>query len=227
MKCTPLPGYVTQRRTGLPLISASACMIIWLLLAMYSQRVGRPNGQGQAVGDQANRPVAGSQPRAWRWRVAERRRTELVLRDSEALYSSLVETLPVQVLRKDLDGCVLPLPINPSAALLRKPNRRNCRQGRLRFLSGTELAQKYREDDRQVAQTGKLFEDEEENESRRRDAGSTRDEVGGLQRPREDRGNAVHLLGHHRTQARGGTVGVGQGGRGNGQPSPRALSWPT
>ena len=36
--------------------------------------------------------------------VAERTRAENVLKDSEALYSSLVENLPVQVFRKDLEG---------------------------------------------------------------------------------------------------------------------------
>ncbi len=36
--------------------------------------------------------------------MAERQRAEAVLKDSEALYVSLVENLPVQVLRKDLGG---------------------------------------------------------------------------------------------------------------------------
>ncbi len=36
--------------------------------------------------------------------IAERERAEKVIRDSQALYSSLVENLPVHVLRKDLDG---------------------------------------------------------------------------------------------------------------------------
>ncbi|MHC4178443.1 MAG: PAS domain-containing protein, partial [Planctomycetota bacterium] len=36
--------------------------------------------------------------------ITERRRAETAIRDSEALYSSLVESLPIHVLRKDLDG---------------------------------------------------------------------------------------------------------------------------
>jgi PAS domain S-box-containing protein len=36
--------------------------------------------------------------------ITDRKRAEKVLRDSQALYSSLVENLPVQVVRKDLEG---------------------------------------------------------------------------------------------------------------------------
>ena len=36
--------------------------------------------------------------------ISERKRTEEALQNSEALYQSLVETLPVCIFRKDLDG---------------------------------------------------------------------------------------------------------------------------
>ncbi len=36
--------------------------------------------------------------------IGRRERAQQVLRDSEALYASLVENLPVHVLRKDLEG---------------------------------------------------------------------------------------------------------------------------
>ena len=36
--------------------------------------------------------------------LAREQQTQKVVRDSEALYSSLVESLPVHVLRKDLEG---------------------------------------------------------------------------------------------------------------------------
>ena len=161
VKCTPLPGYVSQHQTGLPLTSAASCMIIWLLLAMYfnalvdrtakvRQLVIRRTGQLQEANQSLEREVA------------ERKRTELVLRDSEALYSSLVETLPVQILRKDLEGRFT-FANQSFCALLRKPIEEIVGKDDFDFYPA-ELAQKYRENDRQVAQTGKLFEDEEENE---------------------------------------------------------------
>jgi len=84
-----------------------------------------------------------------------------VLRDSEALYSSLVENLPVQVLRKDLAGrfefanksfCDL-MGLSMSQII-----------GKTDYdFYPSELAEKYRADDRWVAETGQLFEDEEKN----------------------------------------------------------------
>jgi len=162
VKCTPLRDYVTQHQTGLPLTSASASMIIWLLLAMYindlvdstakvRQLVVRRTAQLQEANESLEREIA------------ERKRTEVVLRDSEALYSSLVETLPVQVLRKDLSGRFT-FANQSFCALLRKQMEEIIGKNDFDFYP-TELAKKYREDDRQVAQTGKLFEDEEEYES--------------------------------------------------------------
>ena len=161
VKCTPLPGYVSQQNTGLPLTAAGACMIIWLLLAMYinalvdrtakvRQLVIRRTGQLQEANESLEKEFA------------ERKHTELILRDSEALYSSLVETLPVQILRKDLEGCFT-FANQSFCALLRKPIEEIVGKNDFDFYPA-ELAQKYRENDRQVARTGKLFEDEEENE---------------------------------------------------------------
>ena len=71
---------------------------------------------------QAEEELRRAQATSWRMRVQQRtaelatptrssiakspsgKRAEEVLRDSEALYSSLVENLPVYVLRKDLEG---------------------------------------------------------------------------------------------------------------------------
>jgi len=50
----------------------------------------------------------------------ERKRSEVALKDSEILYHSLVESLPLQILRKDLQAG-LPLPINASAPRVGKP----------------------------------------------------------------------------------------------------------
>lgn len=92
--------------------------------------------------------------------LTDRRRTELALRNTQALYSSLVESLPLNVFRKDLDGRFL------------FANRRFC-QTVQKFLwelidktdfdlFPQHLAEKYRRDDLKVIQTGQVFEAIEE-----------------------------------------------------------------
>ncbi|HXG49174.1 MAG TPA: ATP-binding protein [Methylomirabilota bacterium] len=92
--------------------------------------------------------------------LAERKRAEKSLRDSEALYHSLVDTLPISILRKDLEGRIT------------FGNRGYCElTGRsLEELVGRtdwdlfprELAEKYVSDDRKTIQTREVFEDIEE-----------------------------------------------------------------
>ena len=92
--------------------------------------------------------------------LAERKRAENSARDSEALYHSLVDTLPINILRKDLRGRVS------------YGNRGYCeRMGRpLSALLGKtdydlfprELADKYLSDDEKVIRSGEVFEDIEE-----------------------------------------------------------------
>jgi PAS domain S-box-containing protein len=94
------------------------------------------------------------------WQEFERRKAEEALRESEALYHSLVECLPCNVFRKDLEGrftfanqrfCdLVGLPLD---RLL----------GKTSFdISRPELAEKYRRDDRTVIETGAVLEDIEE-----------------------------------------------------------------
>ena len=85
-----------------------------------------------------------------------RRETEEKLRDSEALYESLVETLPMNLFRKDRNGGVT------------FANRRYCQLlatdidtllGKTDYdLFPRELADKYTADDRRVMQSGEVFE---------------------------------------------------------------------
>ena len=92
--------------------------------------------------------------------MAERERAEKVIRDSQALYSSLVENLPVNVFRKDLEGRIV------------FGNRRYCETlglpleellGKTDFdLFPPELAEKYRKDDAAVLATEEGWEDVEE-----------------------------------------------------------------
>jgi PAS domain S-box-containing protein len=88
--------------------------------------------------------------------ISARRRAEMALRDSEALYHSLVECLPVNVFRKDLQGRVT------------FGNERYCDllgksldelTGKTDFdLFPPDLAEKYRADDRRVIRSGEVIE---------------------------------------------------------------------
>jgi PAS domain S-box-containing protein len=93
----------------------------------------------------------------------ERRQMEAALRDSEALYHSLVETLPINILRKNLQGRVT------------FGNQRYCDtmgkhlyelMGKTDFdLFPKALAEKYVADDRKVIETGQIFEDVEKHQN--------------------------------------------------------------
>jgi PAS domain S-box-containing protein len=112
----------------------------------------RPEDRPSAAADLA-REVQG-------WQEFERRKAEEALRESEALYHSLVESLPCSVWRKGLDG------------RFTFANQHFCDLfgGTLEQLVGKddfdigprELAEKYRRDDQRVIATGGTFEDIEE-----------------------------------------------------------------
>jgi len=92
--------------------------------------------------------------------LSERKRAENSLRDSEALYHSLVDTLPISILRKDLQGRVTygnqgycDMMKRPLASLI----------GKTDFdLFPGDMANKYASDDDKVVTTGTMFEDIEE-----------------------------------------------------------------
>ena len=94
------------------------------------------------------------------WQEYERRKAEEALRESEALYQSLVACLPCNVFRKDLEGRFTfanqrfcELVGRPLEELLGKTN----------FdINSRALAEKYRRDDQTVMETGAVFEDIEE-----------------------------------------------------------------
>jgi len=95
--------------------------------------------------------------------ITERKRAEKVIKDSQALYLSLVENLPVHVLRKDLDGRFT-FANKSFCDLLGKPLEEIAGKTDFDFFP-EKLAQKYRQDDRQVIDTGEVFETVEENKS--------------------------------------------------------------
>ena len=95
--------------------------------------------------------------------ITQRRLAEEKVRDSEALYHSLVETLPQNILRKDLEGRFTFV------------NQRFCKTvgrteaeiiGKTDFdLFPPDLAAKYQQDDRDIMASRKMFEAVEENRS--------------------------------------------------------------
>jgi PAS domain S-box-containing protein len=87
----------------------------------------------------------------------ERTHMERALRDSEALYHSLVETLPVNIMRKDLQGRVT-FGNQRYAETMGKPIAELIGKTDL-DLFPPDLAKKYVNDDRRVIETGNVFED--------------------------------------------------------------------
>jgi PAS domain S-box-containing protein len=88
--------------------------------------------------------------------VLERQRVEDALRDSEALYQSLVQSLPQNIFRKDRNGRVT-FANKHYCETLKRPLAQLL--GKTDFdLFPPELAAKYVEDDRQVVEAGKIFE---------------------------------------------------------------------
>ncbi len=94
--------------------------------------------------------------------ITARQRADARLRDSEALYHSLVENLPQHVFRKDLAGRFT-FGNGPFCRSLGKPLAEILGKTDLDFCPA-ELAAKYQRDDQRVVQTGQSFEGEEEHQ---------------------------------------------------------------
>ena len=92
--------------------------------------------------------------------ITDRKRAEEAVRDSEALYHSLVEGLPVCLLRKDLRGRFT-FANRAFCAALKKPLAEIVGKTDADFYPPL-LAGKYLRDDRRVAETGAVLEDVEE-----------------------------------------------------------------
>lgn len=158
---TPARGYLTHRRTWLP------PTVLWIgifVTGFGTMYLATLFGRTAEVEELVERRTAELQQAnaSLQREIAVRERAENVFRESQSLYSSLVENLPVFVLRKNLEG------------RFTFANRAFCEavgktaeeiQGKTDCdLYPPELAEKYRKDDHRVAETGERFECIEENE---------------------------------------------------------------
>jgi PAS domain S-box-containing protein len=91
--------------------------------------------------------------------ITDQKRAEEALRESEALYQSLVESLPLSVFRKDLEGRFT-FGNGLFCNNLGRPLGEIIGKTDFDFFP-KELAEKYRRDDMRVAETGEVFEDVE------------------------------------------------------------------
>jgi len=90
----------------------------------------------------------------------ELRRAEFALLESEAFYASLVDSLPLNMFRKDLQGRLVFA--NKRYCDMLNADLKDLKYKRDQDLFPEELARKYREDDKRVIATGQIVEDVEE-----------------------------------------------------------------
>jgi PAS domain S-box-containing protein len=99
------------------------------------------------------------------WQEVQRKQAELALRDSEALYHSLVDMLPLMLIRKDLESRFT-FANNWFCQSLGRPLEEIVGKTDFDFFP-PEIARKYQQDDRWVLETGKTLEATEENIDKR------------------------------------------------------------
>jgi PAS domain S-box-containing protein len=92
--------------------------------------------------------------------ITDRRKAETALKDSQALYHSLVECLPLTIFRKDLEGRFI-FGNQRFFEAMGKPPEQVLGKNDFDLISPV-LAEKYRRDDLRVVETGEIFEDIEE-----------------------------------------------------------------
>ena len=159
--CAPTRTYMAQRKTWLPGALLVCGLLITALLAMFGAVITVKAEQIQDVVVQRTLQLRKANEDLER-EVAEHKRTERVLRDSQSLYSSLVENLPIHVTRKDLQGRIT-FANRSFCALLGKPLEEIIGKTDYDFYP-PDMADKYRRDDARVAQSGELFECVEQNQ---------------------------------------------------------------
>jgi len=160
IRCTPTAAYTAERTIWLPF---AALFVGLLITALVSICVNAFVGQADRVRRLAVRQTTELQlaKEKLEREIVDRKRAEEAHGGAEALYSSLVENLPVQMLRKDLDGRFT-FANQSFCELIDKPLSEIV--GKTDYdLYPPALAEKFRQDDRNVIESGEVFEDVEEN----------------------------------------------------------------
>ncbi len=148
------PEYIAAQRTWLPPLALLGGLVLTgLVVGLVGSLVGRA--------DRIRAQVA-RRTRELQHEVAEHARTQSHLRDSQALYSSLVDALPVYLLRKDLQGRFT-FANKLFCDLLGRTWEEIAGKTDFDFYPRA-MAEKYQRDDRRVISTGQVFEDVEQNE---------------------------------------------------------------
>ena len=159
--CTPTDVYLAAHRGWAPLATLVAGLVVTGLLVLYINTFASHTARIEQVVVERTHELKRAN-RSLAQEIGDRQRAEAVLKDSEALYASLVENLPVQVLRKDLNG-KFTFANTSFCQLLGKPVEEILGKSDFDFYPA-DLAEKYRHDDRWVAETGRIFEDTEQYE---------------------------------------------------------------
>ena len=159
ISAAPTPAYLAEHRGSGPLASLLAGLLCSLAVSGY---VASLHGRQQAIQATVERrtrelTLANAQLES---EVAGRRRYEQALRDSEMLYHSTVELLPMCVYRKDADGRLTFANLNYCRFMGRTLDQVLGRDDS--DLLGLERARKHQEDDRRVMQGTEVFHDVEE-----------------------------------------------------------------
>jgi len=157
----PSAAYIQQRRGAGAWWLLGVGLFGSLLLSLYVYALGGRAVATQRMVEERTRELRDAN-RKLEAEIQHRENIERGLRDSQALYYSLVENLPVHVLRKNRDGRFT-FANSSFCHLLGRPLNQILGKTDFDFYPA-DLASKYRQDDRRVMETGRLFEDVEQYE---------------------------------------------------------------
>jgi two-component system NtrC family sensor kinase len=157
--CSATPEFAAQRRTWLPWGVVLTSLLFTAITTAYliaitgrAARITSVVAARTAELSRANKELTGQ--------VSARQQTEEALRKSEAVYHSLVETLPQNIYRKDLSGHFTFCNTNFGRELQASPDDIVGRMDSDFF--PRHLADRYLQDDRRVIESGHTFQTVEE-----------------------------------------------------------------
>jgi two-component system sensor histidine kinase/response regulator len=157
--CTPGQRYFDGHRTLNPIAALGTGVVLTLFLVGYLGTLAGQAGRVELLVRERTGALREANHELQR-QIAERERIERALRESEAQFGSLAESLPLNLFRKDLQGRIVfanqrfcDTVGRPCQEILGKTDH---------DLFAKELADKYHQDDLNVITEGKLFEQVEE-----------------------------------------------------------------